>query len=130
MIEKFIFAKLSQSSDVAAVVQNRIYPVFLPENIPMPSLVFVRVSTAGAILSHDGSNGIITSGFEISCLSKNLAEVKNLARLVRREFSGFSGTVAGVKVYRSFVETEFDDYDFETGLYNIPVEIYLTHDED
>ena len=130
MIEKALFDKVSAAAEISAIVGSRIYPVFLPEKVTPPALVFVRVSTEGAVLSHDGTNGIITSGFEISCLSKTVSEVKTLARLVRREFSGFSGTVSGVKIYRSSVESEFDDYDYETGLYSVPVEIFLTHDEE
>lgn len=130
MIEKALYEKLTASPDIAQIVGTRVYPVFLPEKVQTPALVFVRVSTDGAFLSHDGTNGIITSGFEISCLSKTVTEAKALARLVRRELSGFSGTVSGVKIYRASVDGEFDDYDYETGLYSVPIEVYLTHDED
>ena len=130
MIEKALFTKLTTTSAITSIVSTRVFPVFLPEKTTLPAIVYIRVSTEGALLSHSGSSGIMTSEFEVGCYAKDLATAKNLALTVRKTFSGFSGTVSGVKIHRASVDNEFDEYDFDTGLYTIPVEVYLTHKED
>jgi hypothetical protein len=129
MIEKALFQKLSTTAAITAIVGNRIYPVFLPEKTPIPAIVFLRVSTEGAAISHTKSSGKLTSSFEVGCYGKDIQVAKNLAKLVRNTLSGFSGTVAGLVIHRSEVQNEFDDYDFDTGLFTVPVEVALTHDE-
>lgn len=129
MIEKALFQKLSTTSAITAIVGSRIFPVFLPEKTVLPAIVFLRVSTTGAAISHTKSSGKLTSNFEVGCYGKDIQVAKNLAKLVRSALSGFSGTVAGIVIHRAEVENEFDDYDFETGLYTVPVEVSLTHDE-
>lgn len=129
MIEKALYQKLSSTSAINAVVGNRIYPVFLPEKTALPAIVFLRVSTTGAAISHTKSSGKLTSSFEVGCYGKDIQVAKSLAKLVRGALSGFSGSVAGIVIHRAEVENEFDDYDFETGLYTVPVEVSLTHDE-
>lgn len=129
MIEKALFQKLSTTAAITALVGNRIYPVFLPEKTPVPAIVFLRVSTEGAAISHTKSSGKLTSFFEVGCYGKDIQVAKNLAKLVRSTLSGFSGTVAGLVIHRSEVQNEFDDYDFDTGLFTVPVEVALTHDE-
>lgn len=130
MIEKAIFSKLTTTQTIAAIVGTRVFPVFLPEKTALPALVFRRVSTEGAALSHSGPSGLVTSEFDVECYSKELASAKTLAVQVRKTFSGWSGTAAGVVVHRSMVDDEFDDYDFESGLYTIVIQIFLTHHED
>lgn len=129
MIEKALFQKLSTTAAITAIVGNRIYPVFLPEKTPVPAIVFLRVSTEGAAISHTKSSGKLTSSFEVGCYGKDIQVAKNLAKLVRNALSGFSGTVAGLVIHRAEVQNEFDDYDFDTGLFTVPVEVALTHDE-
>lgn len=129
MIDKTVFAMLSRIPEVTREVGTRIFPVFLPEKNPLPAVVFRRVSTTGAISTHSGTSGKVTSEFEVECYGKDITIVKNLAKAVRRTFSGFSGSVGGNTVHRAWVDNEFDDYDFESGTYTIPLEVYLTHDE-
>lgn len=130
MIEKAIFSKLSGSNAISALVADRIYPVFLPEKSTLPAIVFRRVSTAGANLSHSGTSGKLTSEFEIECYARDVTVVKNVALAVRKTFSGFSGIVSGLVIHRASVDNEYDDYDFESGLYTVPVEVFIMHDEE
>jgi hypothetical protein len=129
MIEQAIFARLTGFPEVSSIVGDRIFPVFLPEKSILPAIVFRRVSTTGADLSHSGTSGKLTSEFEVESYAREVSVAKSLAMAVRKAFSGFSGTVAGVKVHRAAVDNEFDDYDFESGLYTIPVQVFLMHDE-
>jgi hypothetical protein len=129
MIEKAIFNRLTTFAEVSNLVGTRVYPVFLPEKTTMPAIVFRRVSTNGAFVSHSGTSGTLTSEFEVESYAKEVSVAKSLATAVRKAFSGFSGTVAGVTIYRASVDNEYDDYDFESGLYTIPIEVYLMHDE-
>ena len=130
MIEKALRKRLISTQNLTQIIGSRVYPIMLPEKAVLPALTFGRVSTDGASLSHSGSTGIITSVFEIGCIAKDVEVAKQLARLVRAVFSGFSGTVDGYRIYRANVENEFDEYDPETGTYQVPIEIYLTHDEE
>lgn len=130
MIEKALRKKLISTQTIAQIIGTRVYPIMLPEKAILPALSFGRVSTEGARLSHSGSTGILTSVFEVGCIAKDVEVAKQLARLIRGTFSGFSGSVDGYKIYRTSVENEFDEYDPETGTYQVPVEIYLTHDEE
>lgn len=130
MIERALRQRLLETQEITQIVGSKVFPIMLPEKVTLPALVFGRVSTEGSRLSHSGTTGIVTSGFEIGCIAKDVEVAKRLARLVRSAFSGFSGSIEGFKIYRATVENEFDEYDPETGTYQVPVEVYLTHDEE
>lgn len=130
MIERALREKLLSTQKLTQIVGQRVYPIMLPEKVPLPALVFGRVSTQGSFLSHSGSTGIMTSVFEVGCIAKDVQVAKELARLIRATFSGFHGSIEGFKIYRTTVENEFDEFDPETGTYQVPVEIFLTHDEE
>lgn len=129
MIEKAIFKLLTDTTAISQIVGSRVFPVILPENAALPAIVFGRVSTNGAPLSHDGSTGIVTSYFEITAIAKDVQIAKTLSTQIRKRFSGFTGKVDGFSIFRASVESESDEYDVETGTYQIPVEVYLTHKE-
>lgn len=129
MIEKALFAKLSGTTSITNIVGSRIFPVFLPEKTQLPALVYLRLSTDGAALTHSGTSNIVSTTFEVGCYSKDVVQAKTLAKTIRAALKGFSGSAAGIVIHRTEVENEFDDYDFDTGLFTVPVEITLTHDE-
>jgi hypothetical protein len=129
MIEKALRQKLVSNQEITQIVGTRVYPIMLPEKVALPALVFGRVSTNGSALSHSGSTGVVTTTFEVGCIAKDVEIAKKLARLIRASFSGFAGSIDGYRIYRTTVENEFDEYDPETGTFQVPIEIYLTHDE-
>lgn len=82
MIEQDLIDVLDGDSAVTEFVDDRIYPMTMPQGYALPAIVYSRVSTT-PVTSLDGDTGVDSVRFEISCYAKTLLEAKQLATAVR-----------------------------------------------
>ena len=99
MSNKVIYALLTGSTAVSAVVGDRIYPVFLPEKVSYPALTYHEI-TATQIPPVSASSGLnlIKSRVQVTAFAKNFPTVVDLLELATREISYAHGEMAGVQV--------------------------------
>ena len=113
MIGISIYAALHASTSLTAIVDDRIFPVVIPQEETRPSIVY-------AILGNDPDDTktrpsyLDTYYFEVVSVSKTYSEVDSMAAMVRTTLEAYAGNV---NIQSISYKTESDDYDLETKSY-------------
>lgn len=138
-LETAIKAHLATYAELTALVGTRIHPGSLPQNSPLPALVYSKVSGVPEY-AHDGANGAVESRIQISCLGADYGTTKNVSKAVKRAFRPFEiapgtmGGVGGVHVAGVFLENEMDIFESSDvehlERYHIPQDWMFSHQED
>lgn len=111
-LEQAIMARCLASAALAAVVGDRVYPVILPQTRPAsaPALSFQTESDDEE--SHlSGASGIVRASVKFECRAPLQADAVALRELLRSLWSGFGGTVAGVRIHFARPDGRSTDYD-------------------
>lgn len=121
MIETEIYAYLSSNNAITALVGNRIYPLILPQNYTLPAITYTKIS-GQRVNAKDGQTGLANPRFQFSCWAKTYLEAKKVADVVRIAMNVFpNGT--------TYMQDEQDFYEPDTGLYHVPVDFIIWHNE-
>lgn len=122
-VEKAIFSILTDPDAgalVRAICSTRTYPVIAPQGATYPNTVFRRRSTDRQY-TLDGNSALPTAFIEVSCNALTYSEARDLGTAVKAALDGLSGTHGGVVVHKSFIEDEFDGFEFQTDGKERPV---------
>lgn len=117
MIGDIIFTLLSENSNVASIVGNRIYAVEIPQLKPFPAIVFNQISntptnTKGA----DGASTMDTIRVQVTCLGESYSQLELLATYVRAALDyKFMQTTAGSLIYNIAFLSENQAFDSGSG---------------
>src|SRR5689334_827757 len=93
--EQALHALLQSSAAVSAMVEGRIYPNVLPQDVTYPAIAY-RVASTAHVESLDGSSGLRRTRFRIYSATKGFDQygaAKLLDEAVRLSLQGFSGDV-------------------------------------
>jgi len=102
---------------ILEAVEDRMYPVNLPQNPTLPALTYERISTERGA-THDGPDGIQQPTICISCHATTSIEARDLANKVRLRLNGFVGTMGVETVVQAvFMENDGDNYQSDPGIY-------------
>ena len=90
MIVETIIGLLGENAQIVALVEDRIYPRFMPDAVKFPALVVTKATGIG---SYDlqGDVGLESARVQVDCYDTSAAKVIELRTLVRRLLSGFKG---------------------------------------
>jgi len=127
MLEKAIFTRLSTDAGITALAGNRIYPQILPQNPTLPAITYFRVSTTKPYAQSNSVN-IAQARLQISCWAETYSVMKSLVEAVRKSLDGFSGVVNGIQI-TSYLNTCYDLYDDDTGIYHGIVDFKIFYEE-
>lgn len=118
-------AHLASSSEIAAIVGARIFPVIAPENVSHPCVTYSVVG-GDPHSSLDGfTSGTTRYVVQVDCWAKSFNAVMNLALAVRDQLAQNAAT------FRSVLQ-EFpllDDYEPQTKIYRRAVQVACWHQE-
>ncbi len=95
MIVETVITLFGENAPIFALVQDRIYPRFMPDGVTVPALVVTKATGIG---SYDlqGDVGLEAARVQVDCYDTSSAKVIQLRTLVRRLLSGYKGgTVSG-----------------------------------
>lgn len=127
-LEEALFAHLTTSAGLIALVGDRVYPGHIPQGVTQPAIVYLKVSDPRGRTF--GRAQFAKPRFQFSCWGETYASAKAVAHQVRaalENFAGMLGGAAGVEVRNAFFENELDLHDPETGLHHIPVDFSIWH---
>jgi hypothetical protein len=85
MIQAEIFKILSESPAITAIVSSRIYPIKLPQDSPVPAIVYT-IEDIAPIVTLTGEAGVDNGTIEIVCWAKDYTTAHLLASAVRSAF--------------------------------------------
>ena len=127
-LEEAVYSRLSGNASVAAIVSTRIYPQKIPQEAALPAVAYSRIS-ATRVKAHAAPTGLARARVQVTCVAASYSVVKGLATAVRKALEGVMGTVGGVTVQGSWLETDADEYGDAEGLYSVRQDFMVWYTE-
>lgn len=86
----------------------RIHHKRLPQNAPLPAVVYQLVSDP-SVNSHDGPSGLARARVQFDCWGRNKSEMWDVARALRISLPGIRGTFGGMAIHGGLKLSEQTD---------------------
>ena len=116
MIEQGIQSLLSSAAAVSTLVSTRIYPVFVPQDSPLPCLSY-QVVSGSSDYSVDGT-AEIWKRIQFDAWGAQYADVKNIQNAVHAVLDGYNGVLPdGTLVWGAFRGLELDEFEADARIY-------------
>ncbi len=109
-----VYDYLCSKEEIIAETGTRIYPVLLPENAPLPSIVYAPV-LANYDSALQGDTGYVRQTIQIVCHDRTFKRARELSRLVKNALQDFHGDMCGLYIQAVFIKTDYE-YDANTSL--------------
>jgi len=117
-IDESLLQMLTADPDVMLQTNGRIYQVQAPQGTSFPCIVFQRDTQLKDPFTHLlGAGELVRATYTFSCISDNLLEVRNLARVVKSALQ-YKRTAA---VRLTVVRTEYDQQEPSASNEQLPV---------
>lgn len=135
-IEEALSAYLLGQAAITAMIDQRLYPMNLPQNTPYPALTYEQVAEAG-LMAHDGPGELVSGRYQFDCCSNDYDRAKLLAREVKRALNGYRGMMSdpspgsgqGVNVAGIFFISELDIYEDAAKMFRVSIDFNLMYKE-
>ena len=79
--------------------------------------------------AHAAPTGLARVRVQVDCVARSYSEVKALAAAVRKSLDGVMGTVGGLALQGSWLETDADEYGDAEGLHSVRQDFMFWHTE-
>lgn len=119
--EKILSATLKSSADLAAIVEDRIYCLYIPQVAKMPCVSYQRISSRPANTLM-GASGLEVIKMQIDCWARSLTEAKNAAKAIR-------AVMPANGPWGAHLDEEVDSFDGETKYFRIMMEFTIWYCE-
>ena len=121
---------------IRAVVEDRVFPIRLPQGERRASVVYQRISAVGD-MTMQGPVSLAQLRFQIDCWSVLTDRAATLANLVKARLNGFQGQVGyganspvdRVRIQGIFFDSEREFYDDTNGMYRVSRDYIVWFDE-
>lgn len=114
-----LYSALAGAAGVSTLVSNRIYPVLLPQSPTYPAISVQRISNS----PQQGSTSVRETRYQVNCWAATYAAAQSAAAAVKATLEEYTATATTPRIKMSLVVNEMDDYDSETGVYRVIVEV-------
>jgi hypothetical protein len=106
-IEELLKRVLISDADVSSIVNTKVYPSVIPQDIAVPALTYQKISGQWQI-QISGPHNMSQERFQINCWAATYAEVMELADKVRSVLNGYDGMVGDIDVHEITLDNETD----------------------
>ena len=96
-----IYAYLNENEQIRECVGNKIFPIMLPEDAPLPAIVYSPV-LANYDSALQGDTGFVRQTIQFVCHDRTFKKARELSRLVKRAFQDFHGNMCGLEIQAVF----------------------------
>jgi hypothetical protein len=122
-----IFAALSSSSRLSAIVGSRIYPGLAPQHATLPFVTFQRTDREG-VRHLLGPSALARHDFIVAAYAASSVQADEISEAIRLDLDGWSGVAGGVSVDhftfgRVTDDVDEDDDGGESPVFRIPIEL-------
>lgn len=114
VIEEALVDILEADAAVAAVVDDRIYPIVLPQGAMLPAIVYQRISGPRAE-TMQGPSGLAWPRFQFVSVGATFGDAMAVAVAVRQALDGYRGMVGGVTIHGILILNEFQQFNPATA---------------
>lgn len=109
-----VYEKLCLNASISDYVRGRIYPVVLPEDAPLPAIVYTPV-LANYDSALQGDTGFVRQTIQFICHDTTYKKSRELSRMVKRVFQDYTGDMCGLNIQAVFVKSDYE-YNGNTAL--------------
>lgn len=109
-----VYEKMCSDLDISRSVCCRIYPVVLPEDAPLPSIVYAPV-LANYDSALQGDTGFVRQTIQFVCHDTTYKKARELSRKVKRLFQDYHGDMCGLMIQAVFIKSDYE-YNANTAL--------------
>jgi hypothetical protein len=128
-LEQAVYEYLTGHAGFAGAVDDRLYPVVLPQQAVMPAVVYQRISGTRD-LRQDGASDLARARVQFGCTGNDYLELKNGAvKQLRLALHGLKQVDGGAALVAAEIVNEVDLYDDETKLHRILVDAMIWYRE-
>lgn len=117
MFEESLYKHLINDIGVKAIIEERIYPLMLPQKSLLPAVTYQKVS-GERLHSLQGDTGYTMPVFQISSRAETYAQCKALAEQIRlslQNFTGIMGGTDGIDIGAVLLLGEIEGYEPDTS---------------
>ena len=115
---------------------DNIYFIRAPSKTPPPYGIITVIGNTRE-RTHDGRDGLAEARVQIDWFAKSDTETEQLSRetiiileQVQNETIGVHQGEGGIFIAQVTIETEFDDYEDDTGLFHKAIDLIIQYEED
>ncbi len=102
-----VYERLCGIQEIQDKVQGRIYPDVLPQDKPVPAIVYAPV-VANYDSALQGDTGYVRQTIQFVCHDKTFKKARQLSRLVKRAFQDYTGDMNGLEIQAVFIKTDYE----------------------
>jgi len=107
---------------------SRIYPLVLPRKVIYPAVTYQKI--AGEFEhSMGGDGGFAYPDYQMSCFAKTYHEAKEIAKTLRLCLQNLQIMLDDIYIQAVLIENEIDDYEEDTDIYSVILEIRVFFQE-
>ena len=118
-IGTLLYSHLSADAGISALVGTRIYPVQMPQTPTLPAISYGRISNTAQF----GTTNVRETRYQVDCWAASYASVQSVAMAVKAALEEWTDTDQTPAVKMAWVFSELDDYEAETELYRVSIDI-------
>lgn len=109
-----VYGYLCSQSKIVERVGKRIYPSILPEDAPLPSIVYSPI-LANYDSALQGDTGYVRQTMQFVCHDSTFKKARELSRLVKKAFQDYKGDMQGLEIQAVFIKSDYE-YNGNTSL--------------
>jgi len=113
-ISQAVFEYLKTRDEIVGRVDDRIYPIVLPQNASLPAIVYSPV-LANYDSALQGDTGYVRQTMQFVCHDTTYKKCRELSRMVKRAFQDYHGDMCGLWIEAVFIKTDYE-YNGNTAL--------------
>ncbi len=128
-----VYEKLCQDIKLSRYLSNRIYPIILPEDAPLPAIVYTPV-LANYYSALQGDTGFVRQTIQFVCHDTTYKKSRELSRIVKSIFQDYYGDMNGLFIQAVFIKSDYEyngntALKFDTNEYMSSIELEFLYNE-
>ena len=126
-----LYEYLSADADIKNRVHGRIYPIVLPQDAPLPAIVYapVRANYDAAL---QGDTGFVRQTMQLVAHDSTYKKSRELSRLIKKALQDYHGDMNGLYIQAVFIKSDYEyngntalKFDTEEFMTSIEFEFYF-----
>ena len=128
-----VYERLCSEANISRYVCDRIYPIVLPEDAPLPAIVYTPV-LANYDSALQGDTGFVRQTIQFVCHDTTYKKSRELSRKVKRVFQDYHGDMCGLTIQAVFIKSDYEyngntALKFDTNEYMASIEFEFHYNE-
>lgn len=126
-----LYDYLSADAEIKNRVRGRIYPIVLPQNAPLPAIVYSPV-LANYDSALQGDTGFVRQTVQFVSHDTTYKKTRELSRLIKKALQDYQGDMNGLLIQAVFVKSDYEyngntalKFDTEEYMSSIEFEFYF-----